>query len=89
MLLTPLLPRAGPTGGLGLACPAPTMSFTIWSAAAILRAMADLYFLIKVCLSQRRQCELKNKILVAYHSRVASHYKNRSSSERVLGKREI
>lgn len=29
MLLTPLLPRAGPTGGLGLAWPAPTMSFTI------------------------------------------------------------
>jgi len=31
---TPLLPRAGPTGGLGLACPAPTISFTIWSVAA-------------------------------------------------------
>lgn len=30
--LTPLLPSAGPTGGLGLACPAPTMSFTTWSA---------------------------------------------------------
>lgn len=29
MLLTPLLPRAGPTGGLGLAWPAPTMSLTI------------------------------------------------------------
>lgn len=27
--LTPLLPNAGPTGGLGLACPAPTISFTI------------------------------------------------------------
>lgn len=26
--LTPLLPKAGPTGGLGLACPAPTMSLT-------------------------------------------------------------
>lgn len=32
--LTPLLPRAGPTGGLGEAWPAPTMSLTIWSAAA-------------------------------------------------------
>lgn len=32
--LTPLLPSAGPTGGLGLACPAPTMSFTITSEAA-------------------------------------------------------
>lgn len=31
---TPLLPNAGPTGGLGLACPAPTMSFTITSEAA-------------------------------------------------------
>jgi hypothetical protein len=33
MDLTPLLPSAGPTGGLGLACPAPTMSLTIWSLA--------------------------------------------------------
>lgn len=31
---TPLLPSAGPTGGLGLACPAPTINFTIWSVAA-------------------------------------------------------
>jgi len=30
MDLTPLLPNAGPTGGEGLACPAPTMSLTIW-----------------------------------------------------------
>ena len=30
--LTPLLPSAGPTGGLGLACPAPMMSLTSWSA---------------------------------------------------------
>lgn len=30
--LTPLLPSAGPTGGLGLACPAPTMSLMIWLA---------------------------------------------------------
>jgi hypothetical protein len=28
MLLTPLLPKAGPTGGLGLAWPAPTISLT-------------------------------------------------------------
>ena len=32
MDFTPLLPSAGPTGGLGLAWPAPTMSLTIWSA---------------------------------------------------------
>lgn len=31
--LTPLEPRAGPTGGLGLACPAPTISLTICSLA--------------------------------------------------------
>jgi len=37
--LTPLLPRAGPTGGLGLACPAPTISFTITSVAALARDM--------------------------------------------------
>jgi len=29
MLFTPLLPNAGPTGGLGLAWPAPTINFTI------------------------------------------------------------
>ena len=28
MLLTPLLPKAGPTGGLGLAWPAPTINLT-------------------------------------------------------------
>ena len=39
ILLTPLLPRAGPTGGEGDAWPAPTMSLTIWSVVAILRAM--------------------------------------------------
>lgn len=38
MDLIPLLPRAGPTGGLGLACPAPTMSLTTWSRAAAPRA---------------------------------------------------
>lgn len=31
--MTPLDPRAGPTGGLGLACPAPTISLTICSLA--------------------------------------------------------
>lgn len=41
MLFTPLLPSAGPTGGLGLAWPAPTISFTIWSFAIALRAMVD------------------------------------------------
>lgn len=30
---TPLLPRAGPTGGEGEACPAPTMSLTMTSRA--------------------------------------------------------
>lgn len=37
--LTPLLPSAGPTGGEGDAWPAPTISFTIWSFCATLRAM--------------------------------------------------
>lgn len=40
MLLTPLLPRAGPTGGLGLAWPAPTMSFTIESVVTFFCAIA-------------------------------------------------
>lgn len=31
ILLTPLEPSAGPTGGEGDAWPAPTMSLTIWS----------------------------------------------------------
>ena len=38
--LTPLLPSAGPTGGDGDACPAPTMSLTIWSPCNALRAIA-------------------------------------------------
>jgi len=42
MLLTPLLPNAGPTGGDGEACPAPTMSLTITSlASAFLDIVAD------------------------------------------------
>lgn len=32
--LTPLLPSAGPTGGLGLAWPAPTISLTMVSTPA-------------------------------------------------------
>lgn len=39
MLFTPLLPSAGPTGGEGDACPAPTMSLTIWSLARAFFAM--------------------------------------------------
>lgn len=39
MLLTPLLPRAGPTGGLGDAWPAPTISLTNWSLANTFLAM--------------------------------------------------
>lgn len=41
ILFTPLLPRAGPTGGLGLAWPAPTMSLTIWSLANAFFAMVE------------------------------------------------
>ncbi len=37
--LTPLLPRAGPTGGLGDAWPAPTISLTTWSLAIAFRAI--------------------------------------------------
>lgn len=39
MLFTPLLPSAGPTGGDGDACPAPTINLTIWSFAIAFRAM--------------------------------------------------
>jgi hypothetical protein len=39
MLFTPLLPSAGPTGGEGDACPAPTISLTIWSLARAFFAM--------------------------------------------------
>jgi len=39
MLFTPLLPSAGPTGGEGDACPAPTINLTIWSFAIAFRAM--------------------------------------------------
>jgi hypothetical protein len=39
MDLTPFEPKAGPTGGDGDACPAPTMSLTIWSFAKAFRAI--------------------------------------------------
>lgn len=39
ILLTPLLPSAGPTGGLGLAWPAPTMSLTNCSFCRAFLAM--------------------------------------------------
>lgn len=42
ILLTPLEPRAGPTGGEGLACPAPTISLTIWSFASAFFAIMGL-----------------------------------------------
>ena len=50
MLLTPLLPSAGPTGGLGLACPAPTINFTNWLfLTRILRDMTvEVVFRISV-----------------------------------------
>ena len=43
MLFTPLEPRAGPTGGLGEASPAPTISLTIWSPAATFLAMVVVF----------------------------------------------
>lgn len=42
--LTPLLPNAGPTGGEGLACPAPTRSLTIWFFCGIARDMVVVFF---------------------------------------------
>ena len=42
MDFTPLLPSAGPTGGDGDACPAPTISFTIWSFCSTFLAIALL-----------------------------------------------
>lgn len=36
---TPLDPNAGPTGGDGDACPAPTISLTIWSPVTALFAI--------------------------------------------------
>lgn len=41
MLFTPLLPSAGPTGGEGDACPAPTINLTIWSFAIAFRAIVS------------------------------------------------
>lgn len=41
MLLTPLLPSAGPTGGLGEAWPAPTMSLTNCSFCKAFLAMME------------------------------------------------
>ena len=50
MDLTPLLPKAGPTGGEGEAWPAPTMSLTIWSFAIAFLAIVDCL----LCLECRR-----------------------------------
>lgn len=53
--LTPLDPRAGPTGGLGLACPAPTISLTICSLArGGLGAMAQKSLVGRVCAGEER-----------------------------------
>lgn len=38
---TPLEPRAGPTGGEGEACPAPTMSLTMTSLAIAFLAIGN------------------------------------------------
>jgi hypothetical protein len=43
MLFTPLLPSAGPTGGEGDACPAPTINLTIWSFAIAFLAIVNIY----------------------------------------------
>jgi hypothetical protein len=48
MLFTPLLPSAGPTGGEGDACPAPTISLTIWSFAIAFLAIAIVYARVEV-----------------------------------------
>lgn len=39
ILFTPRDPKAGPTGGEGEACPAPTISLTIWFVVRALRAI--------------------------------------------------
>jgi hypothetical protein len=57
---TPLLPSAGPTGGLGLACPAPTISFTIWSVAA--RAFDILRYGLGWLLSWVLECVLESRM---------------------------
>jgi hypothetical protein len=43
ILLTPLLPSAGPTGGDGEAWPAPTISLTITSFCNALLAIVEVY----------------------------------------------
>jgi len=57
MLFTPLLPKAGPTGGLGLAWPAPTISLTIWSVWIAFLAIAYyLLSLVEMTLMVERDC---------------------------------
>lgn len=52
--LTPLLPSAGPTGGLGEAFPASTMSLTIWSAPAAAERAFDILELSGVSYVKRK-----------------------------------
>jgi hypothetical protein len=59
--LTPLEPRAGPTGGEGEAWPAPTMSLTIWSVWIALRAMVAVccvWFVVEVCACLLATCHV-------------------------------
>lgn len=52
MLLTPLEPSAGPTGGEGDAWPAPTINLTIWSFAIAFRAIVYVGFWLGWLLSE-------------------------------------
>jgi hypothetical protein len=47
--LMPLLPSAGPTGGLGLAWPAPTMILTTWSMPPTADRALDIFFSVGYC----------------------------------------
>src|SRR5437867_1184343 len=61
MILTPCWPRAGPTGGAGLACPAGICSLMI----------PVTFFAIKTCLSTRGLCLLDLPVF-EFNRRVAA-----------------
>ena len=58
MLFTPLLPNAGPTGGEGDACPAPTINLTIWSFDIAFLAIANVNVNVNVSVNVHAHFEM-------------------------------
>jgi hypothetical protein len=78
MLFTPLLPSAGPTGGEGDACPAPTISLTIWSFAIAFRAIMNVY----TCFEMLELAEKDSEVfgVQIFRTGIGNHHPPQNSS---------